>query len=97
MYKYTKNNAWFLGSEIKRDILKYVSPTTKKSILEIGCYEGLSSVFFADNLLSHPESSLVCVDPFMTLETNDHRELLKNDEEQNFDFNIVSKNSSDST
>ena len=88
MYKYTKNNAWFLGSEIKRDILKYVIPSTKKSILEIGCYEGLSSVFFADNLLSHPESSLVCVDPFMTLETNDHREFLNNDEEQNFDFNI---------
>jgi len=87
-YRYTRSNAWFLGSEIKRDILKYVNTSGKNNILEIGCYEGLSSVFFADNLLSHPDSSMICVDPFMTLETNDHRDFLKNNEEENFDYNI---------
>lgn len=58
------------------------------NILEIGCYEGSSSVFFADNLLDHPESSLTCVDPFMTIKNNDHEGILKNNEEENFDFNI---------
>jgi len=66
-----------------------VRPGDKHTILEIGCYEGLSSVYFADNLLDHAESSLVCVDPFMRLETNDHAHLLQSDEESNFDYNIT--------
>ena len=91
-YKYTQNRDWFNRSEIKKNLLKYVSREEPNCILEIGCYEGLSSVFFADNLLDHPSSSLVCVDPFMTLEDNDHRKLLENDQEKNFDFNISNCN-----
>jgi len=94
-YKYTTTRAWFNCSEIKRIVLNYVTNSKPNNILEIGCYEGLSSVFFADNLLDHPESSLTCVDPFMTIENNDHGYLLKNNEEENFDFNISNCNNSD--
>ena len=45
--------------------------------------------------LNHPESSLTCVDPFMTIENNDHGRFLKNNEEENFDFNISNCNNSD--
>ena len=63
-------------------------------ILEIGCFEGLSSVFFADNFLDNPSSSLTCVDPFLTINNNDHKQFLQNNEEINFDFNIsICKNS----
>jgi len=63
-------------------------------MLEIGSYEGLSSVFFADYFLDHPTSSLTCVDPFLTIHNNDHMDYLKNNEEMNFDFNIsICKNS----
>jgi len=92
-YKYTKT--WFNCSEIKQRILNYVTNDKPNNILEIGCYEGLSSVFFADNLLDHPESSLTCVDPFMTIENNDHGRFLKNNEEENFDFNVSNCNNSD--
>lgn len=85
-YKYSKT--WFLNSEIKQKLLSIIDVTTKNSILEIGCYEGLSSVFFADNLLNNPESSMLCVDPFMTVSNNDHASLLTNKEEENFDYNI---------
>jgi len=63
---------------------------TKKphTILEIGSYEGLSSVFFAEFFLNDPASRLTCVDPFMTISNNDHTDLLKNDEEANFLYNI---------
>ena len=44
----------------------------------------MSSVFWADNLLDQPDSSLTYVDPFMT-----------NNEEENFDFNISNCNNSD--
>jgi predicted O-methyltransferase YrrM len=85
-YKYTKN--WFLSSEIKIKLLNFLDKTHKNTILEIGCYEGLSSVFFADNLLNNEQSSLTCVDPFLTIDNNDHEKLLNNNEENNFDYNI---------
>jgi len=60
----------------------------ENKILEIGCFEGLSSVFFADNFLDNPNSTLTCVDPFLTINNNDHGRYLQNNEETNFDFNI---------
>ena len=64
-------------------------PRPPLRILEIGCYEGLSSVFFADHFLQHPESKMTCVDPFLRLESNDHKRFLTNNEELNFDFNVA--------
>jgi predicted O-methyltransferase YrrM len=92
-YKYTQN--WFNHSEIKKYVLDFVPTWKKNNILEIGCFEGLSSVFFADNLLNDSESTLMCVDPFMTIENNDHEYLLKNNEEDNFDYNISHCKNSD--
>lgn len=92
-YKYTK--PWFLDSEAIKLLLTYVDKTKINRILEIGSYEGLSSVFFADNLLDDPESSLVCVDPFLLFDNNDHKELLQNSQEENFDYNIKTCNNSD--
>lgn len=63
-------------------------------ILEIGCFEGLSSVFFADNFLNNAGpagsagSTLTCVDPFLNIDNNDHSYLLQNGAELNFDYNI---------
>ena len=82
MYRYTQS--WFLQSEIRR-LLRLGD--TVNTILEIGCFEGLSSVFFADNFLEHPNSSLTCVDPYLTV-ANDHSPFLQNKEENNFDYNI---------
>ncbi len=64
------------------------------NILEIGSFEGLSSVFFSDTFLDNPDSTLTCVDPFLTIDNNDHKQFLQNKEEENFDYNIsISKNS----
>lgn len=94
MYKYTKDYAWFLGSEINSKLLNFMDKTKQNNLLEIGCFEGLSSVFFADNLLDNPKSSLTCVDPFLNIDNNDHKNFLLNKEEENFDHNIkICKNS----
>ena len=91
-YKYTQD--WFLFSEIRKLLLKFVDKSKPNNILEIGCFEGLSSVFFADNLLDDPNSSLTCVDPFLNIDNNDHKQFLDNKEEGNFDNNIaICKNS----
>lgn len=65
-YSYTKD--WFINSELHKYLLNHVNPNRKLTILEIGCYEGLSSCFFSDILLNHPESTLNCVDPFSELD-----------------------------
>lgn len=85
-YKYSQT--WFLGSEIKQNLFKFLDKSKENKILEIGCFEGLSSVFFADNFLDKPKSIFTCVDPFLTINNNDHHNFLQNNEEMNFDFNI---------
>lgn len=85
-YRYTKE--WFLNSEIKYLLFRYVDATKQNNILEIGCYEGLSSIYFADNFLEHTNSTLMCIDPFLNIQNNDHQIYLQNNEEQHFDFNL---------
>ena len=90
-YKYTKE--WFNKSELKRKIKDFMNSNKINNILEIGCYEGLSSVFFSDNFLDISGSSLTCVDPFLHIKNNDHSLFLNNNEEKNFDYNIsITKN-----
>lgn len=55
MYKYSQ--FWFIDPEIVPDISK------EYHILVVGCFEGLSSVFFADYFLDHPNSTLTCINP----------------------------------
>jgi predicted O-methyltransferase YrrM len=86
-YRHTRK--WFTHSEIRQTLLQHIFIYAQNRVLEIGCYEGLSSVFFADNILDNPGSSLTCVDPFLSVEHNDHSQYLSNNEESNFDFNIA--------
>lgn len=85
-YRYTQT--WFFYSEIMKYLHKYLDNNAVNKMLEIGCFEGLSSIFFANNYLNNPSSRLTCVDPFMRIEDNDHKDLLQNNEELNFDYNI---------
>lgn len=90
-YKFTQN--WFHFSEIKQLLHLVLKPNDMINMLEIGCFEGQSSVFFSDNYLNHPNSRLTCVDPFLSINNNDHSDFLQNNEELNFDHNIkLSKN-----
>jgi predicted O-methyltransferase YrrM len=85
-YKYSQT--WFIYSEICKKLNFFLAKNSENNILEIGCFEGLSSVFFADNFLDNPKSTLTCVDPFLTIQNNDHSSFLTNNEELNFDYNI---------
>ena len=38
------------------------------SLLEIGSFEGRSTIWFLENILTHPTSSITCVDPFFRAE-----------------------------
>ena len=57
MYYYSQ--FWFIDSEL----LELLDTSKEYHILVVGCFEGLSSVFFADHFLEHPNSTLTCIDP----------------------------------
>jgi predicted O-methyltransferase YrrM len=69
-YKFTAN--WF-GSEEQIEDLKSVLPDSNSEInmLEIGSYEGRSTVWFLENLLLHKNSTITCVDPWMDYSQNE--------------------------
>lgn len=70
--KYAIHNDWvrnLLSSwELVRDEPKvpelHFNPLDKRTIVEIGIYEGASTVWFSDTLLEHPNSRLISIDPF---------------------------------
>jgi len=89
-YTFSPNTLWFQFSEIKSLLFNFLNKDQINNILEIGSYEGASSVFFVDNFLSHENSTLTCVDPFLSIDDNDHRNILSSKQEENFLSNISS-------
>lgn len=59
--------------------------------LEIGCFEGQSACWFLDNILTHPTSRLICVDPFAVPMAS----ILLRYFEARFDENIAASGSGD--
>ncbi len=70
--KYNIHNDWVQNLLSSWDLVKSQSevpelkfnPLDKRLIVEIGIYEGASTVWFADTLLEHPTSKLISLDPF---------------------------------
>ncbi len=42
----------------------HFNPSERRTIVELGVYEGASSCWWSDNFLEHPDSRLYCIDPF---------------------------------
>lgn len=60
-YKFTQN--WFRPDDFI-EILKPLDIKNEIHILEIGSFEGKSSVWFIDNLLVNKKSTITCIDPW---------------------------------
>ena len=80
-YKFEKT--YFLKSDLQKNLNKYLGKN-KNTILEIGSYEGLASIWFARKYLKFKTSTLDIVDPFII--TDKTTEMLINTEE-NFLYN----------
>ena len=59
-YKFTK--IWFNPS----DLNEFLPLNTQEElhILEIGSFEGLSTLWFLENILQNPNSTITCIDPW---------------------------------
>ena len=65
-YKFTKN--WFISNFDAH----LPDGESELHILEIGSYEGRSTVWFLDNLLNNSKSTITCIDPWMNFYQNDN-------------------------
>lgn len=63
MKKYTFTEDWF--SEDGLEFLKKINNSKELHILEIGSFEGKSTIWFLENLLKHKNSTITCVDPWL--------------------------------
>ena len=64
-YNFTAN--WFDSDESqKKDLCNILPYKTNDEIhiLEIGSYEGMSTVWFVENILNNEKSTITCVDPW---------------------------------
>ena len=86
--RYTQD--WFSYNikYISRILFKYELQNKKLNILELGSYEGLSTVFFL-TMLKH--SNIYCVDPFVDFEENKDKDF----DGFTIDRNLVSKANKD--
>ena len=57
-------SAWEIASSEPQAPELHFNPLDQRIIVEIGIYEGASTVWFSDNLLEHPTSKLISIDPF---------------------------------
>lgn len=63
--KYKFTNCWFDINKnlFEQELLKFKDDPIL--VLEVGCYEGRSSVWLIDNILEHPSSQIDIIDPFL--------------------------------
>lgn len=83
MNNYRFTDCWFNSQDIIKFLPKYL---TKKSMLEIGSYEGMSTVWFLENILVDENSTITCIDPWTSYSQNENSfdSYGKSDTEWNF-------------
>jgi predicted O-methyltransferase YrrM len=65
---YNFKDHWFDSADIQKHVKLDVS--SELHILEIGSHEGKSTVWFIDNMLKHPSSTITCIDPWIEFVQN---------------------------
>lgn len=62
-YTFTENKDWVTSRVPLWNSLIADIRLSKIRVIEIGCFEGRSTIWWLDNLLCHPESKLLAIDP----------------------------------
>ena len=64
-YIYTEN--WFSSEELTKILINIsnINPSEEIHVLEIGSFEGRSTIWFLETLLQNKKSTITCVDPWL--------------------------------
>jgi predicted O-methyltransferase YrrM len=84
-YKFTEN--WFTDDGLS--VLNDLEITKELHILEIGSFEGKSTIWFLENLLQNEKSTITCVDPWTNF-SQDHDSLNSHFKEKN-EWNLIER------
>jgi predicted O-methyltransferase YrrM len=80
MKNYTFTENWFNDDGLS--ILNELGVKKELHILEVGSFEGKSTIWFLDNILQNKNSTITCVDPWMNY-SQDHDSLNSYNNEDN--------------
>jgi predicted O-methyltransferase YrrM len=80
MKNYIFTEDWFNDDGLF--ILNEIDTTKELHILEIGSFEGKSTIWFLDNMLQNKNSTITCVDPWMSY-SQDHDSINSYSKEKN--------------
>lgn len=88
-YQFTQD--WFSGNiPVWEHYLKHFMNLTELQVLEIGSWEGRSTCWLIDNIMTHESSRITCVDTFEgSLEHNSYESSYIRSIGERFDFNIA--------
>jgi len=60
-YRFTEE--WFTDDGLST--INHINPNDELHFLEIGSFEGKSTVWFLENFLKNPKSTITCIDPWL--------------------------------
>lgn len=89
--KYRFSVEWFKTYDRPQHLLRILGHLTDKPsrMIEVGCFEGESTIWFLENILTHAESSIYCIDTFQgSPEYFDPMGVDRTDIEARFDHNL---------
>jgi len=81
-YKYTEN--WFSSEDLEQFLP--LNTQEELHILEIGSFEGKSTIWFLENLLQNPKSTITCIDPWTSYSQNSNSFNSYNQNNTEWDF-----------
>jgi predicted O-methyltransferase YrrM len=91
MEKYNFTKPWFFNRDLKNVI--NVDTNRELHILEIGSYEGKSTIWFIDTFLKNKFSTITCIDPWLDcIHNSQSRITYRNDKDRDAIFNRFSNN-----
>lgn len=81
-YKFTEN--WFNSKDIETFLP--INDVQERHILEIGSFEGKSTIWFLENLLQNNNSTITCIDPWTSYSQNSDSYNSYNSDNAEFNF-----------
>jgi predicted O-methyltransferase YrrM len=87
MIRYNFSQDWFSSDDLKT--ILPINTNKEIHVLEIGSFEGKSTVWFIENILKNNKSSITCIDPWVNFIQNENSiETYTNKIVENPPFNI---------
>lgn len=87
MRNFTFTEDWFIEDGLT--VLNNMDTSNELHVLEIGSFEGKSTIWFLDNILQHQKSTITCVDPWLDYSQN--QDSLNSYEKKNNEWKMIER------